>query len=307
MEGSNMRTSKFILTMMLLMLAVVAAANVFVYQMPETHGAGGGQPAYQGTSGSPSAFMVEVAKGNVLGHSVVHKYGHGSIGTSPEPITLSTEYQMGTSTASLEIVSDDAADALDDVGAHEYTIWGIDANYDEVIQVVAAHATTGLTAVVIPTPLLRVYRWKVTASGAYASATTGSHVGQLTIRDVSDTPIWSIISELPYPQAQSEISCYTVPDGYTAYIVEHDIDVDSTKSCDVMLMARANIDDVVSPFEPLQIKGHYVGMTGHAVTPFDIPQGGFVARTDILYMGMVASGTADISVHFTLLLIKDGY
>jgi hypothetical protein len=263
--------------------------------------------AWQGTAGQPENFYVEVEKGNIPGHSLVHKFGHGNVGTTLVPVSISLKYTMPTAVVSLEIVSDDLADALDDTGAHEYTVIGIDANYDEITQVVSAHATLGTTAVAVPIDMLRVYRWYVSSSGVYASAATGSHVGVLTLRVAGAGATWSTIADLPIAQSSSEIGAYTVPDGYSAYITQQDIDVDSTKSVDVLIMSRQEIDDITTPFSPMRTVAHYVGMTGHAPTDFKVPMDGFPARTDILYMANVVSSTADVSIHFAILLVKDGY
>ncbi len=284
-------------------LSLATLSILFLFSFSHTAHAAAG-PLWLGSHRMNASFYAEIAKGNVPGHTAVHKYGQGTVGTSLVPITVTTAYETPTAATALEFVSDSVNDTAAGTGAREITVWGIDANYDELIQVIA---TNGTTAVPIPVSLLRVYRWKVTASGTYATDGAGSHAGTLSIRDVSDTPIWSKIAATPYKQAQSEISCYTVPDGCTAYLIEHHLDIDSAKSVNVVLMARSGIDVVTAPFTPMQVKGHYVGMKGHAVTPFKIPQGPFVARTDIMYMGVVTSGTADVSVHFTMIIVADGY
>lgn len=262
---------------------------------------------WQGTAGSPENFYVEIEKGNITGHSIVHKFGHGNVGTTMVPLTISGAYQTPTAAVALEIVSSDLADALDDVGAFEYTVIGIDANYDEVTQVIAAHATLGTTAVAVPTSLLRVYRWYVSASGTYANATAGSHAGTLTLRVAGAGATWSQIELAPFPAGQSEIGAYTVPDGFRAYIIQQELHGDSAKSVDVVLFKRSGIDTVVAPFTAMTTMSHYVGIKGSNPTDFKSPMDSLPARTDFGYMGTVASGTAAVSVHFSIMLVKDGY
>ncbi len=261
-------------------------------------------PGHLPVSRRNANFFVEVAKGNIPGHSMVHKFGHGNVGTTIGTICESGIYQTPTAPVSLEFVSDDANDTALGTGARAITLWGIDATYKEITQTVP---TNGLTAVVIPIDMLRIYRWKVTASGTYANNGTGSHAGTLTIRVAGAGATWTQLPIAPYPEGQSQISCFTVQDGTDAYLVEHHFDIDSNKAVDVIMMARAGIDIITAPFSPMQVKGHFVGMKGHAVAPFIAPQGPFVARTDIIYAGKVSSGTADVSVHFTLMIIEDGY
>lgn len=295
-----MRSHK-LLTVVFAMLFVLIAVN------PVSVHAAGGQRAWQGTSGSPENFFVEVEKGNIPGHSIIHKFGHGSVGTTMVPLTISGVYKAPAAVVSLEIVSDDLADALDDVGAFEYTITGIDANYDEITQVIAAHATLGTTAVAVPIDLLRVYRWFVSASGTYASATAGSHAGTLTLRVSGGGATWSQIELTPFPAGQSEIGAYTVPDGFRAYIIQQELHGDSAKSVDVVLWKRSGIDIIVAPFTPMTTMSHYVGVKGINATNFKAPMDSLPARTDFGYMGIVTSGTADVSVHFSIMLVADGY
>jgi hypothetical protein len=286
--------------------AVLAVACLLFQSFPSAN-AGGGQRAWQGSAGQPEDFLIEVEKGNIAGHSIVHKFGHGNVATDLVPVTISLTYETPTAAVALEIVSDDAADALDDIGSWAYTVTGIDATYAELTQTVAAHATTGLTAVAIPTSLLRVYRWGVSASGNYGTQTATSHVGELSLRVSGAGATWSTIEDVPLPQGQSEIGCYTVPDGFSAYIIQQDIHVDSTKAVDVVIMARQGIDITSSPFTPFKAVAHYVGVTGHNPTDFKAPMDNFPGKTDIIYMAKVTSSTADVSVHFSILLIADGY
>jgi hypothetical protein len=129
----------------------------------------------------------------------------------------------------------------------------------------------------------------------------------LSIRVSGAGAIWSTIADVPLPQGQSEIGCYTVPDGYNAFIIQQDIDVDSTKSVDVVIMSRQGIDVTSSPFTPIRTVVHYVGVTGHNPTDFKAPMDSFPGKTDILYMAKVTSSTAAVSVHFSIMLIKEGY
>ena len=257
-----------------------------------------------GTKQLNAEFLIEIEKGNVPGHSTVHKFGHGDVGTTLVPITISLKYETPTAAVALEFVSADADDNATGDGAREVTIVGIDANYDELTQVIA---TNGLTAVPIPTPLLRVYRWWVSASGVYATTVLGSHEGALTIRVASAGATWSTIPLDPLPQSQSEIGCYTVPDGFRAYIIQQDIDVEGVKAVDIVLYSRQGIDIITAPFVPMRVNVHYVGQTGHNPNNFRIPMNNFPSRTDIIYMAEVASGTANVAIHFTIILVADGY
>lgn len=261
-------------------------------------------PLWLGSHRLNASFFVEVAKGNVPGHSIVHKFGHSDVGTTLQPITFSGVYKTPTTAVALEFVSDDVNDTAAGTGAREITITGIGVNYDEITQVIA---TNGTTAVAIPISLLRLYEWYVSASGTYATQSAGSHVGTLIIRVASAGATWSAIDDIAFPHGRSEIGVYTIPDGYRGYIIHQDIDVDSNKSAEITIFKREGIDIITAPFTPMTVVSDYVGVSGHRPGFLKIPMNSFPARTDIGFMGRIASGTADITVHFGILLIEDGY
>ncbi len=265
----------------------------------------GGQPGWQGTSGTPSHFLTEVAKGNIPGHSLLHKFGHGTVGTSMVPITTSLVYQTPTTAIALEIVSSDADDTSAGAGARTVFIEGLDLAGNVVQQTVAL---SGLTPVAIPTPLWRLYRWYIATSGVYGTPLIGSHQGTITIRVASAGATWSTMQFAPYPSGQSEIGWYTVPANHRAYIYTQVVKVDSTKAADVIFIQRQDADTVVAPFTPFRMVEEFIGVAGAGtgVSP-DSPRDGFPEFTDIGWMGKIGTGTADISVAFEILLIKDGY
>ena len=112
-------------------------------------------------------WYTEVAKGNVPGHSLVHKFGATDAGTTMAPVTVSGFYRVPTAATALEFVSDDANDDAAGTGAREVTVVGLDENWAEVTQTVV---TDGLTPVALGTDLIRLYRWYVSSSGTYASS-----------------------------------------------------------------------------------------------------------------------------------------
>ncbi len=262
--------------------------------------------AWQGDSSMPADVYMEISKGNVPGHSIVHKFGHGAVGTSFVPVCSSLTYTTPTTAIALEVVSGDADDTSAGAGAQEVTIIGLLLDGTEVTQVVEL---SGLSAVSIPTPLFRLYRWYVSRSGVYPSPGGGSHQGILTIRVASAGATWSTILFTPFPHGQSQIGWYTIPAGHRGYLLSQFIKVDSVKVVDILLVWRGNSDDVATPFTGVfRLISEFVGIAGSGVTlQPKTPINGFVEFTDIGFLGKVASSTADVSVDFELLIVKDGY
>ncbi len=261
-------------------------------------------PLWLGTKSLPAKFLIEVAKGHVPGHSIVHKFGKATVGTTLVPITNSLEYRTPTTATALEFVSNDVNDTAAGSGAREITIQGLDTNWQIVTQVIA---TNGTTAVAIPTNLTRLFRWFVSSCGTYATATAESHTGTLTIRVASAGATWSTIGIAPRSIGQSQIACYTIPVGFRAFVYTHEIRVDSTKSADILMFVRNSADTIAAPFPALRLAANFIGVSGIAQSDTNAPRDGFTAPADIIFMGKIASGTAEVVIDFEILLIEDGY
>jgi len=233
---------------------------------------------------SDKNFYLEVAKGNVPKHSIVHKFGSGAVTTSILPVTFTNNYPTPTAAVALEVVSSNAADAQNGVGARTITFVGLDANWAEVTQVVSTHATDGTIAVSIPTSLIRMYRWYVSESGA----------------------TWSQIPITPFAIGQSTIGVYTIPLGFTAYLLSKNVNVNSNKAADLYMFRRPLANDVTTPYTgTLRVIQMELGVIGGLNFDVHVPKLIGAGPCDIGFMAAVASGTGDVSVEFELLLIED--
>lgn len=250
-------------------------------------------------------FWEAVAHGDVAGHSIIHKFGSALATTTLKPISLILDYQTPTAPVALEVVSDAGADATGGIGATKITVVGLDANWDEVIQVIDM---AGVTPVAIPTSLFRLYRWYVSESGSYATSTVGSHVGNLSIQVAGAGAVWSTIPIVPLARGQSEIAAYTIPIGFTGYLVSKSVHVASTKICDFYFFQRPNADDVITPYTgTFRITELESGVDSQSDTLFRAPKGPHVGPCDIGFMAKMNTGSAVVSAEFELLLIQDGF
>ncbi len=293
-ERNVMRFQRLLL-FVLTIIFVLAIAN-------EARAAG---VLWLGTKRLPAQFLVEVVKGNVPGHELRHRFGKAIVGTTMVPIASSLKYPTPTAAVTLEVVSSDADDTAAGAGARSITIKGLNASWQEITQTVA---TNGLTPVPFPIDMLRVYDWWVETSGTYATSAAGSHQGTITIQTSPGAVLWFNGTITPYPKGQSEIAGFTVPVGVRAYIFIHGIIADSTKTTDVIFLKREDADTIAAPFPPIRTIKEFTGVAGNSVGGDTMaPINAFAAKTDILFMGIVASGTASITVDYEILLISDNY
>jgi len=260
----------------------------------------------KGLDVSSADHLLAVAAGNVSGQILVNKFGaNGAVGTTWESITSDGIYRTPTALTSLEIVSDDNTnDISSGTGARKVTIIGLSTGWTEVTEEVSLNGTT---AVALANQYFRVYRMYVSESGAYATAISPSHDSTITLRVSGAGDEWaSINTDGSYGLGQSEIGAFSVPDGYIAYLMNYNIDVESNKAVDVALFTRESADDVSTPFSGvMRVKAIKRAIDGSHKSQPHGPILSLVGPADIGFLGKVSSGSAKLEVEFQILLIAD--
>lgn len=251
---------------------------------------------------SPSIVM-QFNKGEAVKPiSVIHKFGRRvDVSTSYQALCYGADYHMPTAATAVEAVSDDnIQDKAGGTGALTVTVVGLDENWAEASETLTMNGTTASTA--STTTFLRVFRAYIATSGAYATATQASSTGQITVRAESAGTTFAIIDKTKYPQGQSEIAAYTVPANKKAFITSIAATVETSKPAELILMQRQNADTIAAPFSPARLVQHWPGLQA----PFSLkpitPLGPFPAKTDLWFMGTVASTAADMAVDFEIIL-----
>jgi len=250
-------------------------------------------------------FLIEVAKGNIAGHSLVNKFGfNDSVGSTLQPVTDGAVYQTPTTAQSLEVVSSSANDTSAGSGARTLEIQGLDASFAAQTVTVSMNGTA---AVAVTGTWMRVFRMRVLTSGTYATQSVGSHAGTLTLRGASAGATWATIglTASSFPVGQTEIGCYTIPSGYTGYLLSKHISIESTKVPNILWFRRENADDVAAPFDAMRLFERHYGSASEITYKPPAPAITLPAKTDIGAMAYIATGSASVSVEFQILLVVD--
>lgn len=248
-------------------------------------------------------WLIDVGKGLIPGHSIIHKFGFANVATSLVPITSSLTYQTPTTATALEILSSDVNDTSAGTGARTVYVEGLDLNGDVLSETVTMNGTS---AVALANSYLRVYIMYVATSGTYASASASSNIGTITLRASGGGATWAVINvEGGFGLGRSLISAYTVPKGYTAHVLSYNIIVEATKSVDLFVFKREGILTTSAPYTPMQLLDRYKATGGSiGIEPINVvyvlPQ-----LTDFGYLGKVATGNAGITVNSNILLIQN--
>ena len=245
-------------------------------------------------------FELQLARGQILGHRHVHKFGYNdAVGNSTETIWFQgAAYTWPTAAALLEITSThNTEDVTAGDGAQTVILEGLDANYAEISEEVTL---TGQTAATTAKSYLRLHRMYVNRTGTnatntgviYAANASGSH-STGTPTDVS-----LIYSTIGATEGQTLQCFYTVPAGYTAYLVSvSGGSSDGTNATTLTLKART----LGSGFRS---KDKFIVFKSHQSHPYPVPTK-FLEKTDLELQGIAAASTTDVAADFDLILVSN--
>ena len=256
----------------------------------------------------PADFYLEVRKGNVIGHSIVQKFGAiDNVTTTLTPVTSSGQYPTPLAPVTLELVSDDNTNDIPaGTGAITVTLEGLSNTNGAWTEESQTIALNGTTPVAVPNDMLRVYRLFVATSGTYATQTAPSHNSTITLRVTGAGATWQTLTPTgSFGLSQSEIAVYTVPKGKTGYLLSKKVSVEDAKTANVFLFVRDNADTVVAPFSPMRVKELERNLATSAERHPSSPIVTMVGPADVGFMGQSTSTTTDLSIEFEIMLVDD--
>ena len=244
-----------------------------------------------------SKYLFDIARGQVRGARIVHKYGRNpnmSLGVK-ETITEAGVINWLTAPAPLRIkAGGNAADAAAGARARQVTIEGLNSSGIRASVSLATNGTSVSTA--SETSFWRVYRSYVSSVGTYGLNNTAA----ITIETTGGTAMISIAAL----EGQTQFAAYSVGANEDAYLNSMSIRVDSNKEVDVIMYIRNSLNDATSaPFEPVKLKLYLDAISGtyseQFGTPYLIP-----AWSDIWFSGIAAANTTECSVDFDMVIFE---
>lgn len=170
-------------------------------------------------------FYLSVAKGDVPGYSSIHKFGANfDIDPSSDPESVWTggglyPWDSLDSAETLYIKSDDSADTS------TIEIQGLDSNWSAITETVSM---TGTTAVTTTNTFRRVYRM------AYNHG--DPNVGTITAHVTSATG--TVVAHIEGGYGQTLMCIYTVPAGYTGYMLNLDASLNKNEDGNLRVFQR---------------------------------------------------------------------
>ncbi len=244
-------------------------------------------------------FHIEVAKGNIAGHKIIHKFGRNSASSDGDDVWFSDgTMNWETSAAVVSVVSsdtDDDGNPTSNTGAQTLTIEGLDSSFDELNETITLN---GAGAVTTSGSFIRVNRAYVATTGTYHGTNEGIITGTIN---------GNTAFKIEANTGQTQLGRYTVPNGKTAYITKVVISVDSTKTASVELLMYENADDTSQPYSGAKrLLVEFDVVSGEEIFQ---PEGGIklLQKTDVWVniRDVSAAGATSVDVELELLIVDN--
>jgi hypothetical protein len=154
--------------------------------------------------GKYEPFDLQVARGQITGHEVLNVFGYSTATPSSGFIAAwenNTAYVFPTVASTMVVSSSSASDT-----AVTILIDGLDADYNRISESVALNGTSNVTTTNV---FFRINSVITTA---------GNAVGTIYVKNAGGTTY----AQIAIGSGKTNMSIYTVPAGYTAYLTQFD-------------------------------------------------------------------------------------
>lgn len=233
------------------------------------------------------AFELQVARGMIAGHSLVNIFGYqASVGTTFIPIwENATAYAFPAAALNLRVWSSSASDVNCRI-----VINGLDANWLPITEVVIL--TNGTTGMLTTNQFIRV-------NSAFATdATYANPVGTISIGNSAKTAIYA---EINAGIGRTQMSIYSVPEGYTFYLYRVDAYNNQGGGGNAYGIYRVSATDNTNGTTYIVLQSPFaLNYNARRCIPFPYTQ-----KTDLQWQCAAASGTMPVGIIIEGILIKN--
>lgn len=235
-------------------------------------------------------YFADVSKGVYANKSVVYKFGTNSnVGTVEVPIwDGSIAYTYLTTATIINVVSSAIADTILGAGARTVRVFGLNANWEEISEIVELNGTT-----IVPTvnEYLRVYRAQVVTSGGNGLI-DGANDGNITFSSGAN-----LQAQISIGNGQTLMSIFTVPLGYKAIIWQASATTGKGKD----VVARIRVRDNSIANSPFVVKAERDLFENSFIQKYKLPAI-YGEKSDIMFTCQSSAASTKVSASFQLML-----
>ena len=234
--------------------------------------------------GTSEPFELQVSRGQIPGHSVLHKFGavpSMSINTTGTIWDIDDTLYPWSALTTAGTLTVDRASASD--ANKVITIQGLDADYKQISENVTLTNATGNATT---QSFIRVYR-------AFMHNGSAANVGNIDIK-ISTT----IIARITAGKSQTLMGVYTVPAGYSLYLTQGVMSVQSGADATGNFFVRYGGESAFRIAHTFEVASAEYFYAFHA--PFKLPE-----KSDIDIRADLRSNNARITAAFDAYLIQE--
>ena len=233
-------------------------------------------------------FDLQVARGQIYGHSTVSIFGYqASVTTTAIPVwENATTYTYITTASTLTLVSTSVSD---DTSA-KILINGLDSSFNPISETLAMNGTSGVTTV---NSYFRVNSLVMVSAGT--SQTT--NVGTITLKQSSN-----IVAQINIGIGKSQSTIYTVPAGYTFYFDLAEVNTSNSYTGAGIFTYKVQAINNVTGVKLTVLQQPFVAIyvANRASDPF-----AYAEKTDIQWQLSTSTGTLAAGIIVTGKLIQN--
>ncbi len=252
--------------------------------------------------GTSEPFELQVSRGQIPGHYDLFKFGNNAtVGDSLETIWAEGGlYSYLTAATVLKVSSSSTDDTSAGTGARTVQLYGLDGDYNEINELVTLN---GQTAVNTTQLFLRINRMIVRSAGSGGANAGVIYAGTGTVTTGVPANVYASVNGVTGAN-QSLMALWTVPAGYTAYMLQYDVSNGTTSNTPAVCKLILAVRPYGEVFQSKDVKSLTTGM--HVEETFAIPQK-FTEKSDIEVRAISSSAavTFDISAAFEIVYIKN--
>lgn len=245
-------------------------------------------------------YLVEVRRGNIPGHSIVHKFGDNPMvinGVWSLVSPVSQNEAMPASGSPVRIkAGGNVADDINGTGCRTIEIIGINTDFEEVSEIIETNGNS--VSISSIHSYWRLHRIKSIDVGAYGN----NNVGILTLENINGSSDRLLLRA---GEGQSQHGMWSSPHGKTSYVLGIDIESDSSKAADFRVCVRENYNIVVAPMKAMRVRIFFSGVIGQGTSKTKTPIISLPPMSDIWITAKGGGANTAVSVDIEILVIDN--
>ena len=238
--------------------------------------------------GATEPFDLQVARGQILGHSILSLFGYqSSVTTTSIPIwENASTYTYITSASTLTMVSTSASD---DTSA-KILINGLDSSFNPISETLSLNGTTGVTTV---NSYFRVNSLLMTSPGTGQT----TNVGTITLKQSSN-----VVAQINIGVSKSQSTIYTVPAGYSFFLDLAEVNTSNSYTGSTIITYKVQVINNVTGVKLTVLQQPFVSIytASRSSDPFI-----YTEKTDIQWQLSASTGTLAAGVIISGKLIQN--